>query len=264
MSSTEDELIDPFEEHMRRDPFHGKGVGVLVLAGPDRAAAGSTAERLLALIAERGREAGSCVVEVTSDGLGTAIESGLSRIDQPIVIVTGGGTFWDGETLDGFLAAINACDHVVGKRPRGLTGSLGRWVGSIPWRWVFGAPVSDVHSPYTMHRTEKLRAIPLQSRSAFVSIEILAKATFLGHLVDMVDVPEHPRLGGRVAWSDVALVFKRPTFKRRPEPNEGSGPAEDPEGEQEGHDSPHAENGHGRGDLEPARAAEDDGAQGVQ
>ena len=41
---------------------------------------------------------------------------------------------------------------------------------------------------------EKLAAIPLQSGSSFLDLEILAKATFLGHLLSEVEIPPLARL----------------------------------------------------------------------
>ena len=62
-------------------------------------------------------------------------------------------------------------------------------------RLIFAVPLRDVHSPCRLHRLDKLAAIPLQSASSFLDTEILAKATFLGHLIDEVAIPP---LRGRV------------------------------------------------------------------
>ncbi len=74
---------------------------------------------------------------------------------------------------------------------RNWTGLL----GSLVRRLVFAVPLRDVHSPCRLHRLDKLAAIPLQSASSFLDTEILAKATFLGHLIDEVAVP--PLRGAR-------------------------------------------------------------------
>ena len=107
---------------------------------------------------------------------------------------------------------------------------------SLLRRLIFAVPLDDVHSPCRLHRLPKLLAIPLQSSSSFLDIEILAKATFLGHLIDEVDVPPlscefwH---GGW--WADWKNVFKHPQFK------DLSGPAEKAEGEGERDDGPGGE-----------------------
>ena len=98
-------------------------------------------------------------------------------------------------------------------RPGGRAGVL-RWLGSLPRRLIFAVPVLDVHSPCQLHRVEKLAAIPLQSGSSFLDLEILAKATFLGHLLSEVEIPP---LGGwttwRGWWTDLVTVLRRPEFR---------------------------------------------------
>ena len=95
----------------------------------------------------------------------------------------------DQRHLDPLLEAIDQADHVVGRRPAGRWENGHAVAGRLPRRLVFAVPLLDVHSPCRLHRLEKLTAIPLQSGSSFLDTEILAKATFLGHLLDEVDVP---------------------------------------------------------------------------
>ncbi len=105
-------------------------------------------------------------------------------------------------------------------------------------------PVLDVHSACRLHRREALQAVPLQSDSEFVDVELLAKATFLGHLIDEVPVPDLPTDQERrtALWRhDAHDVFRHPTFKKTPK----SGPAEHPQGEEESDDGPGRENGQG-------------------
>ena len=64
----------------------------------------------------------------------------------------------------------------------------------------------------------------------------LAKATFLGHLIDEVGVPPLRslfRTAGR--WSDWNQIFRHPLFQRV------SGPAEEPQGQVECRDGPGSE-----------------------
>ena len=85
---------------------------------------------------------------------------------------------------------------------------------------------------------EKLAAIPLQSGSSFLDLEVLAKATFLGHLLSEVDVP--PLAGWilrRGRLRDLSLVLRHPDF-RRPAVLAKSVPTEDAEGQVERADGP--------------------------
>jgi hypothetical protein len=265
MSTTSDEFFDPFEAHFRREPMAGAAVRVVVLAGDVEEAAARVAGPLETLIAQRGRAAESVVLSPDREyGWDAALAAGLEGATAPLVLVTTATRPWTSAHLDPLLAAIDHCDHVVGGRRDGPATRAGRWLGRLPWYLVFGVPVHDVHSPCRLHRREKLAAIPLQSASAFLDVEILAKATFFGQLIDEVPVPPLDAWRGRPRpfGPDVADVFRRPVFLR-PAPSP-SGPAEDPQGDDEGADGPGGEDRQGGGDVEPAHPLEDHAPEGVE
>ncbi len=110
-----------------------------------------------------------------------------------------------------------------------LAAAWDRWLASLPRRLVFAVPLRDVHSPCRLHRLEKLARIPFQSASSFLDMEILAKATFLGHLIDEVDVPPLcgrtcPRALGRIGSGSCgthALPWHQVQRKNRKASDEG-------------------------------------------
>lgn len=254
MSAPEELFEDPFEAHFRREPMTGAGVRVVVRgAGEDLAAQASRWRSIL------GNRFADCVALDPGAPLGEAIERAVAGEAPPLVLFADAGPAWNKGHLAPLLKAIDACDHVIGRRPVGSAGRrLRRWLGVLHWRLIFAMPALDVHSPIRLHRREKLAAIPLQSSSDFVDVEILAKATFFGHLIDEVDIPAvdgtpAPR---RVAGRDVSAVYRHPTLIRP------SGPAEDLEGEDEGDDGPGREDRQGGGDLEQAGTLQDREPQG--
>jgi hypothetical protein len=249
--STLDEFDDPFEAHFRRAPLPGAAVRVIVLARHDRTTAEEVARSLERLFAERGRGVESVVVVVGERGAGAALREGLEGASAPLALVTTSRELGASEHIDPLLKAIDHCDHVFGRRRVGWLAQVGRWVGRLPWRLIFAVPVYDVHSPYRLHRREKLAAIPLQSVSSFLDVEILAKATFLGHLIDEVEVPPTESVLGDLSWHDFAEVFRNPLFLQP------SGPAEPAEGEDERDDGPDGEDQQRGGDVEPPRPFED-------
>ena len=252
-----EEYVDPFEAHTKREPLRRAGVHVVVLSfgTPERAQA--IADALVKTLAGAGRTAQSRVIDV-GDDRGHALERGLQGATLPLVLVTTGAEPWTRTHLDPLLKSIDKCDHAVGRRPAGAVSGLGRRLGAF-WRGrIFGAPVLDVHSPCRLHRLERLRAITLQSKSAFVDLEVLAKATFLGHLLDEVDVPALATADlGRPSWGDFFSVFRNPTFVRR------SGPAEDLQGDDERHDRPGREDGHGGSNVQDTRPLKHHAPQGA-
>jgi hypothetical protein len=241
------EDIHPLDAHSKRDPLAGAGARVIVLAGGDPGRAERIGQGLVELFTERGRAAEVAVVE-DYDGRARAIERGLDGDASPLVLVTSAVEPWTGAHLDPLLKAIDHADIVLGRRKLSAPARLARHVRSWPWRWLFAVPLDDVHSPCRLHRREALEAIPLQSASAFVDVETLAKATFFRRILDEADVPPLPALPGRSAWGDLVAVFRRPILKRP------SRPAEESEGEVEGADGPKGEDHQGdqdRGAAEP-------------
>lgn len=246
--------LDPFAVHFHREPLEGAGVALVLLADsaqePDKSALAPCAEWLR----EQGRRVETSVVAV--DGadprLGDRIGEALASVEQPIVAILSAAEPPSPAHLKPLLKAINQADHVIGKRPAGPLAAVLRHLVRIPRRLVFAAPILDVNSPCRLHRLEKLRSIPLQSGSSFVNTEMVAKATFLGHLLDEVAVPP---LKGRVWRSgglrDLRTVFSHPTFRPPAivEPGPGSGPLEQPEGQPERSHRPGGEDGERHEDL---------------
>ncbi len=203
-----------------------------------------------------GRPVECRIVAVAGSDLGCALTRGLEGAQLPLVLVTTAEEPWTEAHLDPLLKAIDHCDHVVGRRPAGPGASWKRWLAAMPRRLVFAVPLRDIHSPCRLHRLEKLAAIPLQSASSFLDVEILAKATFFGHLIDEVDVP--PLRGPRPL---AGPVDRLPTILRDPRFEPPSGPAEEPQGQGECDDRPGGEDRQGRGDIEQPGPLEHDAPQ---
>lgn len=101
------------------------------------------------------------------------------------------------------------------------------WLGArrhASWflaRAVFGLRVMDLTCPLRVMRREFLSKCPIQSRTAFAHVELLAKANFLGCYmgeempVSVVPGPYRGDAGAILA--DARLVFNKPTFVAPPE-----------------------------------------------
>src|SRR4051794_27497983 len=179
----EDDWIHPLDAAAKRDPIPCGGVRVVVMAAggdPDPDAIG---QGLLDLLKARKRPADAFVVRPDRVGWARALEQGLSDGTHPIVLVTSATRPWTAAHLDPLLKAIDARDHVVGRRP---AGRAGRWLRTLPWRILFALPVDDPFSPCRMHRRSALERVVPQSSSRFLEVEILAKATFLTQVIEEV------------------------------------------------------------------------------
>ncbi len=249
--SESEEFIDPLDAHTKRDPLPGAGIRVIVLALQGRDKAEAVADGLKVLVESRGRMTETRIVEV-ADGWNRAIETGLEGAALPLVLITFAEDSWTAEHLDPLLKTIDACDHVVGREQLGATAAVFRWLGSLRWRILFNIPVRDTISPIQLHRREKLERIPFQSRSSFLCVELLAKATFFGHLISEQRVPVLRASGLRSwSWQDFKTVFHHPGFARE------SSPPEDAQCQDEGEHRPDEQDQERRVDVEPPGTLED-------
>jgi hypothetical protein len=246
--STSEASDDPFERHRQRDPLPSAGIHIVQLTDSPGDAALAALEPLIQLIRELGRPVEWQIVP-RDRNLSQALDRGLAGASLPLVLVTTAREPWTQAHLVPLLTAIDHCDHVLGRRPAGVWETSVDWLLSLPRRLLFALPLWDIHSPCRLHRRDKLRRIPLQSASSFLEVEILAKATFLGDLIDQVDVPP---LDGRIwsegSWSDWRLVLLHPHLA----PN--SGPAEKPQSEREGDYGPRSQDEESRADLDQSGA----------
>lgn len=250
MDETSVEELDPYELHLHREPRRGAGVSVIAVRSSDGGGGEAVAESLRARVRSTGRAVESVVID-RDDAWPGALERAVAAATFPLIVITSAVAPWTDAHLKPLLEAIDKADHVVGCRPLTFGGRLRRWLATRGSRWVFGVPVADVHSPCRIHRAEALRAIPLQSRSSFLDVEILAKATFLGHLIDEVPVPPLAASPATMSRADRRLVSRHPLFVRP------STPAEDPEGEHESAEGPGPEDQERGPDLADAGPLED-------
>ncbi len=102
---------------------------------------------------------------------------------------------------------------------------LAGWLARV----IFAVPYRDVSCPFRLFRREILHRLPIQSDSAFAHVELLAKATFLGHLVaeeQPLDVRPGPyRHDARAIWADARRLFQQPDFGPPPVPQLTTGEA---------------------------------------
>ena len=257
MSTTDDQFSDPFEEHFRREPLKDAAVLVIVVDPGPPGLAEEIKQSLAESLARLNRPSREIIVLPKPLGIARAIGPGIRTTDAPLILISMTDQPWTEAQLLPLLEAVNTSDHVIGARATTRGGRFARWLKTRFWKLVFAVPVLDVHSPCRLHRSVKLKAIYLQSASDLLSIEILAKATFLGHLIDEVEIPQIGRPKPRVSWSEVNRLFREPHFAPP------SRPTEYPEGDDEGDESPSAENDDRGHDIEEAGPFENDGAEAV-
>jgi glycosyltransferase involved in cell wall biosynthesis len=180
-------------------------------------------------------------------GLGAALRTGVGAARHPLLLCTTCDQQYRPEDLKVLLDAIDRVDLVTGCRAgrpapawiRGVTaiyrgfvrvvfGVALRpspcWLGLSGWgrrwlaRWVFGVRVHDPECAFRLFRRSVFRRLPIQTDGDFALVEILAKANFLGCLMDEVPVvhrplpPGAPRAGPGRVTRDARRLFRNPDF----------------------------------------------------
>jgi glycosyltransferase involved in cell wall biosynthesis len=183
-------------------------------------------------------------------GDGAALRTALPAATQPLLFYTICDPGYRSSWLPRLLAEIDKVHLVSGYRtgrpvPRWLrrVGSLWRlgwWIlfsyapeplpGWLGWRnhllrlaarVLFGIRSQDVQCPFRLMRRAIFGRIPIQSKGAFVHVEILAKVNFLGCYVGeevplgdwQKPTPLTPRPGTKwEMWRDASRVFNKPRF----------------------------------------------------
>jgi glycosyltransferase involved in cell wall biosynthesis len=184
-------------------------------------------------------------------GDGAALRTALATARYPLFFYTTCDPRYQPGDLKRLLKVIDTVDLVSGYRAGRPVPAFWRWLGIarriigrivfghaepplpgwLGWkrhlgRWFvrlwFGVRNQDVSCPFRLARRSIFARIPLQSDGAFVHVEMLAKANFLGHLlgeeVPLGDrsrpvVPEEDRADARShRFAEVLRVVRTPTF----------------------------------------------------
>jgi hypothetical protein len=252
---------DPFSVAARRTSVAGAGIDVLVFDAGDPARGELVGSGLVQLIRSRQRPAEFRVLPARSTaGLGPTLETAVATACQDLILVTSATRPWTAAHLDPLLVAIETSDHAIGRRPAAGVDAAKRWLDWAVRSLLYAVPIVDLHSPCRLHRREPLSAIAFQSESAFVDLELLAKATFLGHVLVEVEVPELPADDDERRWAlwrhDRRDLWRKPLF-RRPVAAGASTPAEPAEREKEGDERPGGQDQERGSDLDQAGTLQD-------
>ncbi len=183
-------------------------------------------------------------------GTGACLRTALPEVRHPLLLLTAADYPYTPGDLKALLDRVEVVDEYTGHKPDLVSGcrtgrpvpfawrvvgaawrAFSRVVLGLPLRpmpgwlglrahaysylvwWVFAVPLTDVNSGFKLVRTPLLRRFPIQSDGEFVHAEVVAKATFLGSLLDEVELtPAPPPTPVRSVWQDMVRVFRHPEF----------------------------------------------------
>lgn len=147
----------------------------------------------------------------TNVGYGAALRSGLRAARGEWVFFTDADLQFDLAELEHLLARASDAELVVGYRAprrdpwnrRLLAWGWGRLV-----RALFGLRVRDIDCAFKVFHRPVLEALPIESLGAFVSTELLVRATRAGFRVVEVPVTHRPRVAGRAKGATPRVILR--------------------------------------------------------
>jgi glycosyltransferase involved in cell wall biosynthesis len=153
-------------------------------------------------------------------GLGTALRAGVAAARYPLLCYCLADGRFRPADLGRLLRKIDRVDLVCARREAKQAaqptwgGRLVRWAA----QWIFGIVVRDLECVFVLARRALFARIPIQSEGPFAHVEVLAKANFLGALLDEAVVAQRSvgsqgqPLGWGQAWADGWRLFSTPDF----------------------------------------------------
>jgi glycosyltransferase involved in cell wall biosynthesis len=142
------------------------------------------------------------IAHPTNLGYGHAVRSGLGNVQGDAAAFIDGDRQFKIADLEGLLAKLNGSQVVIGRRIKRADPWHRLLIAKVYHRVLratFGVLVHDVDCGFKLfHRDVLDKIVPhLESRSAFISPELVIRAKIAGFKVGEADVPHYPRVAGR-------------------------------------------------------------------
>jgi len=199
-------------------------------------------------------------------GYGSCLRSALAESTQPIVFYTSADHAWHAADLTRMLKSLDFKDDYTGKQvefvnghrrgtapppfqkwanriyrvlvriamgytPEPPKGWLGKSENRFWWkcRILFGLRIGDINSKFKLFRKSILDRMELQSDGEFIHAELLAKANFLGCMMDEIVLTDRePPKPAPDVRKEMWRVFQDPRFRSPAAPSSDPGPAATP------------------------------------
>lgn len=166
--------------------------------------------RAVRLLAERHR-AVRLVSHGENRGYGAALRSGFAAARMDYVFFTDADLQFDLGELDRLLLHAPRYDVVVGYRaPR--RDPFMRLVNARAWSWLnrllFGLAVADIDAAFKLFRADVIKRLPLRSRGAMISAELLIRLLRRGQEIKEVPVTHAPRRAGAPTGAKLSVILR--------------------------------------------------------
>jgi glycosyltransferase involved in cell wall biosynthesis len=143
-------------------------------------------------------------------GYGGAVSTGLYSGTQPYLLLADGDGQFDPAEMSQLTSRIDHYDVVIGRRKHRADGIMRR-VNGKAWttlsRLLFGLRIRDMDCGFKLFRREAVAGITLQSKSAMITTELMARLAGRNARICEVDVTHLPRLAGEQTGNKPLVVL---------------------------------------------------------
>jgi glycosyltransferase involved in cell wall biosynthesis len=151
------------------------------------------------------------IVHTRNRGYGAALRSGIEAARMEWVLLCDADLQFDARELMDFVPLTRTADVLWGQRIL-RRDRASRRAASAAWnrlvRALFRLPVRDVDCGFKLIRRDLLRRIPLQTRGAMISTELLVRCRAEGARIAEIGVHHHPRVAGRESGGDPRVIVR--------------------------------------------------------
>jgi glycosyltransferase involved in cell wall biosynthesis len=144
-------------------------------------------------------------------GYGDAVRSGIAAARMPWILLTDADLQFDLHQLADFIPYADSADLLVGWRIQ-RSDALNRRLNAAAWNWLvrrlFHLPVRDVDCAFKLMRTSVVQPIPLTSRGAMISTELLVRSLAAGARLEELGVHHRPRVAGAASGASPRVILR--------------------------------------------------------
>jgi len=146
-----------------------------------------------------------------NQGYGAALRTGFETFKFPWVFFTDGDGQFDLAEIDGFFAAADDVDVVIGyrlERADHVGRRVNTWLWSLAVRSLFRLRVRDVDCAFKLLSRDALdRVRPLTASGAVISTELLVGVRGAGIAIREIGVHHYPREAGAPTGASVKVIL---------------------------------------------------------
>ncbi|MEI6832067.1 MAG: glycosyltransferase [Candidatus Omnitrophota bacterium] len=149
-----------------------------------------------------------------NQGIGTCLRKGFAAVSKELVLYIDADMPFDYDEISKAIIALDLAqaDLVVGLRINRREESVLRYICSIVYnllmKTVFHLKLADINCAFKLMKRDVLANLSLKLRGSCISVELLAKANYLGYKISQVKLYYYPRKDTKSRLFKLHIIFQ--------------------------------------------------------